>query len=77
MYSNKYVGMDIHLATTTCVVLDSDGKVLMSTVLQTKVEFIRNFLQSLSGPIEIVFEEGALAQWMFEITKPLVERVVV
>jgi hypothetical protein len=59
------------------VVLDEDGKVLMSNVLQTKVEFIRSFLQSLNGSVELVFEEGALAQWMFEITKPLVERVVV
>lgn len=77
MTSKQYVGMDVHLATTSCVVMDSDGKVLMSTVVQTKAELIRNFLQSLNGNVELVFEEGTLAQWMFEITRPFVDRVVV
>ena len=69
--------MDIHLATTSCAVLDEDGKLLMSTVLQTKAEFIRSFLQSLNGTIHLTFEETTLAHWMFEITQPLVFRVIV
>lgn len=77
MNDTKYVGMDVHLATTSCVVLDADGKLLMSTVVQTKVEFIKSFLQSLNGSVYLTFEEGALANWMFEISKPLVERVIV
>jgi transposase len=77
MNNDKYVGMDIHLATVSCAVLDSDGKLLMSTVLQTKAEFIQSFLQSLNGTIHLTFEETTLAHWMFEITQPLVFRVIV
>lgn len=77
MNSNKYVGLDIHLATISCAVLDSDGNQLMSLVLQTKAELIVGFLQGLKGEVHLAFEEGTWSQWMFEITKPLVERVVV
>jgi transposase len=77
MNDTKYVGMDVHLATISCVVLDHNGKILMSTVLQTKAELIISFLQSLKGTVEIVFEEGTLAQWMFEITREVVHKVVV
>lgn len=77
MNDTKYVGMDVHLATTSCVVLDRDGKVVITTVVPTKAEFIISFLQSLKGTVEIVFEEGALAQWMFEITRKVVHKVIV
>jgi len=73
----KYVGMDIHLATSTCVVLDRDGKILSSTILQTKADLIRGFLNGLGGTVFLTFEECALAQWMFEITRSEVERVLV
>lgn len=73
----KYVGMDVHLATTTCVVLDEAGKLLQSSVLQTKAEFICGFLKSLKGEIHLTFEETTLAHWLFELTKPLVFRVLV
>lgn len=77
MNTIKNVGMDVHLPTSTCVVLDADGKELISTVLQTKAEFITSFLKSLNGTVHLTFEEGSLAQWLFELTEPVVARVVV
>jgi transposase len=73
----KYVAMDVHSATISTVVLDSDGKKVMSTVMQTKEEVIRDFLTGLSGKVYLTFEEGCMAAWAYEITRPLVSKVVV
>ena len=75
--NDKYVGMDVHLATISCAVLDSVGNQVMSLVLQTKAELIISFLRGLKGDVHLAFEESTWSQWMFEITKPIVERVVV
>ena len=77
MSSIKYVGMDVHLATTSCAVLDSAGNQFSSNVIRTNLEAVRDFLNGLSGTVHLTFEEGALAQWMFEITSPLVTKVIV
>jgi hypothetical protein len=77
MNSIKYVGMDVHFATTSCAVLDSDGNQLSRSVIRTNLEAVRDFLNGLSGTVHLTFEEGTLAQWMFEITSPLVAKVVV
>ena len=73
----KYVAMDVHFATTTSVVLDSEGNQVMSTVLRTEAGPIRDYLKGLSGSVWLTFEEGTMAAWLYEITEPLVEKVVV
>lgn len=73
----KYVAMDVHFATISTVVHDSEGKKVMSTVMQTKEELIRDFLTGLSGKVYLTFEEGCMAAWLYEITRPLVSKVVV
>lgn len=73
----KYVAMDVHFATITAVVLDSDGKKMIETVFQTKEDLVRDFLTSLSGTVDLTFEEGTLAQWLYEVAEPLVAKVVV
>jgi hypothetical protein len=73
----KYVAMDVHFATTVSVVVDSDGKQLMNTVLKTEGGPIRDYLKGLSGPVWLTFEEGTMAAWLYEITEPLVEKLVV
>lgn len=73
----KYVAMDVHFATAVSVVLDSDGKQVMNTVLQTEAGTIRDYLKGISGPVWLTFEEGTMAGWLYELTEPLVEKVVV
>jgi len=73
----KYVAMDVHFATITAVVLDSSGKSLMNTVFQTKEDLVRGFLKGLTGTVYLTFEEGTMAQWLYEISEPLVAKVVV
>jgi hypothetical protein len=36
MNSEKYIGMDVHQATISVAVLDSQGKTLMECILETK-----------------------------------------
>jgi transposase len=75
--AEKYVAMDVHFATISAVVLDATGKELISTVMQTKEELVKNFLRGIEGRIYLTFEEGCMAAWLYEITRPLVAKVVV
>jgi transposase len=43
----------------------------------TRAEAIRNVIDGLKAPLEIVFEEGILAQWLYEVLKPSGHRIVV
>jgi len=49
MNSEKYIGLDVHQATISVAVLDSQGKLLMESILETKA---RPFLSSLPGYVD-------------------------
>lgn len=77
MIREKYVGMDVHRASTTVVVLDERGKCVMESVIETKAEAIRDLLKGMSGGVHVALEEGTQAAWLYEIIRPLVGEVVV
>ena len=64
MKCDKYIGFDLHQATTVVAVLDADGKVAMETIVATEAPAIIRFLKSLSGTLHITFEETTQARWM-------------
>ncbi len=43
MNSEKYIGLDVHQATTSIAVMDSTGKVVMESILETKAATILEF----------------------------------
>jgi len=43
MNQAKYIGMDVHQATISVAVLDSAGKLILASVLETKVRGSRHF----------------------------------
>jgi hypothetical protein len=45
MSQEKYIGMDVHQATVSVAVLDSRGKLIMESILETKAATILEFLQ--------------------------------
>ena len=47
MNSEKYIGLDVHQATISVAVLDSKGKLIMESILETKATTI---LQSVAYP---------------------------
>ena len=43
MNDTKYIGLDIHQATISAVVLDSTGKLVMESIIETKAASILQF----------------------------------
>ncbi len=77
MDSIKYIGMDVHKAMTVVAVLDAKGKLLMQSMIETKAETIRQFIQGLGGTLDVTLEESIYSAWLYDLLKPHVARVVV
>lgn len=74
--ATKYVAIDCHDSTLVFEAINGSGEVEIRGTVPTRAEAIRNVLEGLKAPLEIVFEEGILAQWLYEVLKPL-GRIVV
>jgi transposase len=77
MNDAKYIGLDVHQATISATVLDSTGKLVMESILETKAETILQFLRGLRGSLHVTFEEGTCAAWLHDLLKPHVTQVLV
>lgn len=77
MDSVKYVAMDVHPSTITVVVLDTEGKVVMQSVLATHAAAILDFIKGLRGTIHLTFEEGTQSAWLYDLLVRHVARLVV
>ena len=77
MNSEKYIGLDVHQATISVAVLDSTGKLVMESILETKAATILEFVAGLRGTLSVTFEEGTWAAWLHDLLKPHVARLVV
>jgi transposase len=77
MNVNKYIGMDVHRATTVSAVLSATGKVLAEAIIETKGSVILDFIQSQRGTLWVTFEEGTQAAWLYDLIQPYVAKVVV
>jgi transposase len=77
MESTKFVGMDVHKDAITIAVMNSAGKVIMESIIETKAVTILQFIQGLRGDVYVTFEEGTWAAWLYDLLKPHVTKVVV
>src|SRR5438046_9408169 len=77
MIGEKYIGLDVHQATISVAVMDSKGKVVMESILETQAATILEFFAGLSGTLWVTFEEGTWAAWLYDLLKPHVAKVVV
>ncbi|HXN71404.1 MAG TPA: transposase, partial [Candidatus Acidoferrales bacterium] len=77
MNSEKYIGLDVHQATISIAVMDSTGKVVMESILETKGATILEFFEGLRGTLSVTFEEGTWAAWLYDLLKPHVAKLVV
>jgi transposase len=73
----KYIGLDVHQATISAAVLDSTGKLVMESILETKAATILQFFQGLRGSVHVALEEGTCAAWLHDLLKPRVTKVLV
>jgi transposase len=77
MDSVKYIGLDVHKDTISIAVLNSSGKLVMESIIETKATTILQFVQGLRGSLHITFEEGTWAAWLYDLLKPHVTELVV
>jgi transposase len=77
MSNDKFVGFDVHAATTTYAVLDDKGKLVMQGVVETTREHLLSLVKGISGSVQLTFEEGTHAAWLHEILERHVAKLVV
>jgi len=65
MSSEKYIGLDVHQTTISVAVMDSQGKVIMESILEAKASTLLEFLAGLRGSLFVTFEEGTWAAWLY------------
>jgi hypothetical protein len=75
--SEKYIGLGVHQATISVAVLDSRGKLVMESILETQSATILEFFAGLRGALSATFEEGVWAAWLHELLKPQMAKLVV
>ncbi len=73
----KYVGLDVHQATTVVSVREESGRVIARTILPTEETPLVEYLRGMRGTIHVAFEEGTQAQWLCDLLTPVVHRVIV
>jgi transposase len=77
MKCDKYMGMDVHQATTVVAVLDSAGKQVLETIVATEAAAVVRLIQTISGPLHVTFEETTQAAWLYEVIRNKVAEVIV
>jgi hypothetical protein len=77
MTSTKYIGMDVHKESISIAVMNAAGKIVMECVIETKASILLQFMHGLRGDLQVTFEEGTWAAWLYDLLKPHVTEVVV
>src|SRR5580693_845259 len=77
MDNTKYIGMDVHTESISIAVRNGAGKIVMECVIETKASMILEFINGLRGDLQVTFEEGTWAAWLYDLLKPHVTELVV
>ena len=56
----KYIGMDVHMATTVIAVLNIAGKVVAEAIIETTAQSILDFIKGQRGTLHVFFVLGYL-----------------
>jgi hypothetical protein len=64
MNTIKYIGIDIHQATSVFAIRDSRGNIIGESILKTEPTTIVDFLKGQRGTVRVTFEEGTYASWI-------------
>ena len=73
----KYIGMDVHQETISIAVMNTEGRLVMESILATKASTILQFIQGLRGDLHVTLEEGTWGAWLYDLLKPHVSKLVV
>jgi transposase len=73
----QYLALDVHQATVVASVRDQRGGVVMRATVRTEAGAILGLVRGLGERVHVAFEEGTQAQWLHDLLRAHVERVVV
>src|SRR6476619_1074829 len=73
----QYIGMDVHKEAIVIAVLNSSGKLVMESMVETKASSILQFIHGLRGELHVTWEEGRWAAWLYHLLHPPVSGVLV
>jgi hypothetical protein len=77
MDSKKYIGMDVRKESISIAVMNASGKIGLECVIETKASMILQFFDGLRADLQVTFEEGTSAAWLYDLLKPHVTKLVV
>ena len=77
MNTIKYIGIDVHKATSVFAVRNHKGKIVSESIIETQPMAIIDFLKAQRGALWVTLEEGTYSNWLYEVIKPQVAKVVV
>jgi transposase len=77
MKRDKYMGMDVHQATTVVAVIDAEGKIVLETIVATAAGPIRRLIESINGPVHVTLEETTQAEWLHGLLQGFVAEIIV
>ncbi|WP_352852675.1 transposase [Mesorhizobium sp. M0895] len=61
-----FVGLDVSVRTTSVCVMDTGGKLIRESKVETELEAIGALLHAIGGPYQRVgLEAGPLSQWLY------------
>jgi transposase len=73
----RYIGLDVHAASTTFAVITASGKRLSSHVVETNGQALVEQLRTIAGNKHVCLEEGTQSTWLYEILAPHAKEVIV
>ena len=73
----RHIGLDVHKATCTMVILGPSGKKLGSHVVETNAELLVDLLKTIPRTRHLCLEEGTQSAWLYEALSPHVDEIVV
>src|SRR5215207_9615080 len=77
LMSRYYVGLDVHKASISIAVLNASGKLVTEAVVETSAATVLDFLKGLRGQVEVTFEEGTHAAWLYDTLQRTKATVIV
>ena len=75
--AKKYVGLDVHMASTSYCVRDGEGKVVAEGIAATSGANLVSLIRGIPGEVHLTFEEGTQAAWLYDLLKSYVKRLIV
>jgi transposase len=73
----RYIGMDVHAASSTLAVISQTGRRLRDFPVETNGQALVEAVRMIPGHKHLVFEEGLQSAWLYETLRPHVGEIVV